>query len=155
MDTKIGRRGALACMGLAGAGIAWTVTGGVPRMLGIGEASAAGGGLHFVQISDSHIGFDKDPNHDSAGTFKAAIDQIRAMNIRPSFLFHTGDITHLSKPDQFDLAAQIAGGQGSRSTLFLANMTGAGMTGRSISSGTARAQRDRAGTPSMKAASIS
>jgi len=113
MDTKMGRRGVLACMGLAGAGIVWTVTGGVPRMLGIEEADAADlGGLHFVQISDSHIGFDKDPNHDSTGTFQAAIDQIRAMKNPPAFLMHTGDITHLSKPEEFDIAAQVAGGAG-------------------------------------------
>ncbi|HTJ62497.1 MAG TPA: metallophosphoesterase [Alphaproteobacteria bacterium] len=112
MDT-IGRRGLLGCMALAGAGIVWTVTGGVPRMLSIAEAEAAGTDkLHFVQISDSHIGFDKDPNHDSAGTYKAAIDKIRAMKNRPAFLMHTGDITHLSKAEQFDLEAQISAGAG-------------------------------------------
>jgi hypothetical protein len=100
-------------MALAGAGIVWTVTGGVPRMLSIAEAEAAGTDrLHFVQISDSHIGFDKDPNHDSAGTYKAAIDKIRAMKNRPAFLMHTGDITHLSKPEEFDLEAQISAGAG-------------------------------------------
>jgi 3',5'-cyclic AMP phosphodiesterase CpdA len=113
MDTRIGRRGLLGCMALAGAGVVWTVTGGVPRVLGIGEAAGASpGGLVFVQISDSHIGFDKDPNHDATATFQAAVDQIKAMKQQPSFLLHTGDITHLSKPEQFDIAAQVAGKAG-------------------------------------------
>ncbi len=109
MDSGIGRRGLLGCMAFAGAGIVWTVTGGVPRMLGIAEAGAATlDRLHFVQVSDSHIGFDKDPNHDSTGTFQAAIDRIKAMKQRPAFVMHTGDITHLSKPEEFDTAAQVA-----------------------------------------------
>jgi 3',5'-cyclic AMP phosphodiesterase CpdA len=113
MHTNMGRRTLLGCMGLAGAGILWTVTGGVPRRLGVGEAAGAKPDrLHFVQISDSHIGFDKDPNHDATATFQAAIDQIRAMKSQPSFLLHTGDITHLSKPEEFDTAAQVAGQAG-------------------------------------------
>jgi len=111
MDTNIGRRGALACMALGGAGIVWSVAGGVPHLLGSAEA-ATGDRLHFVQISDSHIGFDKDPNHDATATFQAAVDQIKAMKKRPAFLLHTGDITHLSKAEQFDTAAQVAGSAG-------------------------------------------
>jgi 3',5'-cyclic AMP phosphodiesterase CpdA len=111
MDRGINRRGLLGCMALAGAGVVWTVTGGVPRLLGSAEAAATDR-LHFVQISDSHIGFDKDPNHDSTATFQAAIDQIKAMKSKPSFLIHTGDITHLSKAEQFDTAAQVANSSG-------------------------------------------
>ena len=111
MDRGINRRGLLGCMAFAGAGIVWTVTGGVPRLLGSAEAAATDR-LHFVQISDSHIGFDKDPNHDSTATFQAAIDQIKAMKSKPSFLIHTGDITHLSKAEQFDTAAQVANSSG-------------------------------------------
>jgi len=107
MDTNIGRRGVLACMALGGAGIVWTVTGGVPRLLGSAEA-ATSDRLHFVQISDSHIGFDKDPNHDATATFQAAVDQIKTLKKRPAFLLHTGDITHLSKAEQFDTAVQVA-----------------------------------------------
>ena len=111
MDRMIGRRGALACMALGGAGIVWTVTGGVPRLLGSAEAATTDR-LHFVQISDSHIGFDKDPNHDATATFQAAVDQIKAMKQRPAFLLHTGDITHLSKPAEFDTATQVANSAG-------------------------------------------
>lgn len=110
---NIGRRGLLGCMAMAGTGIIWTVTGGVPRMLDIASAEAASlERLHFVQVSDSHIGFEKDPNHDSTGTFQAAIDKIRALTKKPSFIVHTGDITHLSKPEEFDTAAQVAGQAG-------------------------------------------
>jgi Calcineurin-like phosphoesterase len=110
---NIGRRGLLGCMAMAGTGIIWTVTGGVPRMLDIATADAASlERLHFVQVSDSHIGFDKDPNHDSTGTFQAAIDKIRALTKKPAFIVHTGDITHLSKPEEFDTAAQVAGQAG-------------------------------------------
>jgi len=113
MNTGIGRRGLLSCTAFAGAGIVWTVSGGVPRMLDIATANAAmPDRLHFAQVSDSHIGFDKDPNHDSTATFQAAIDQIRAMKRRPAFLLHTGDITHLSKPEEFDTAANVAAGAG-------------------------------------------
>ena len=111
MNTRIGRRGLLSCTAFAGAGIVWTVSGGVPRMLDIATANAAmPDRLHFAQVSDSHIGFDKDPNHDSTATFQAAIDQIRAMKRRPAFLLHTGDITHLSKEAEFDDARQILSG---------------------------------------------
>jgi hypothetical protein len=110
---NIGRRGLLGCMAVAGTGIIWTVTGGVPRMLDIASADAASlERLHFVQVSDSHIGFDKDPNHYSTGTFQAAIDKIRALTKKPAFIVHTGDITHLSKPEEFDTAAQVAGQAG-------------------------------------------
>jgi 3',5'-cyclic AMP phosphodiesterase CpdA len=107
METIIGRREVLACMALGGAGMLWTVTGGVPRLLGSADA-APSDRLHFVQISDSHIGFDKDPNHDATATFQAAIDRIESMKQRPAFLLHTGDITHLSKAEQFDTAVAVA-----------------------------------------------
>src|ERR1051326_868208 len=61
----------------------------------------------FVQISDSHIGFNKEPNQDVTKTFQAAIKQIDALEDQPAFLIHTGDITHLSKPEQFDTASQV------------------------------------------------
>jgi len=96
-------------MALAGAGVVWGVSGGVPRVLSAAEAAAAEPDrLRFVQISDSHIGFNKDPNHDATATFQAAIDKIRASTLKPAFLLHTGDITHLAKPEEFDTADQVA-----------------------------------------------
>ena len=60
------------------------------------------GELSFVQISDSHMGFNKPANTDVAGTLKAAVDKINALPAAPEFLLHTGDISHLSKPEEFD-----------------------------------------------------
>jgi 3',5'-cyclic AMP phosphodiesterase CpdA len=65
------------------------------------------GELAFVQISDSHMGFDKPANTDVIGTFKAAIDKINALPIAPEFILHTGDISHLAKPGEFDNVEQI------------------------------------------------
>jgi 3',5'-cyclic-AMP phosphodiesterase len=99
------RRGLLKCMAWAGAGVLWTVSGGVPRSLGIGEAYAATTGLTFAQISDTHIGFNKDANPHPETTMAEAVARIRGA--KPSFVIHTGDITHLSKAGQFDTAQQI------------------------------------------------
>ena len=110
-----GRRGALKCMLWAGTGVLWTVAGGVPRSRLLGAAPAAAAetsSLHFVQISDSHIGFSHDPNTDTPATLQAAVDQVRAMPERPAFMVHTGDVSHLSKPAQFDTAQKIIGTTG-------------------------------------------
>jgi 3',5'-cyclic AMP phosphodiesterase CpdA len=103
------RRKVLKCMTWAGAGVLWTIGGGVPRSLGIiGEAQAQGaGGLTFLQISDSHIGFDKPANPHASGTLEEAIAKVKALPKRPAFMIHTGDITHLSKPSEFDDADRI------------------------------------------------
>ena len=108
------RRTVLKCMTWAGAGVLWTVAGGVPRSLGIiGEAQAQGpGGLTFLQISDSHMGFDKPANPDAKGTLEAAIAKVKALPQQPAFMIHTGDITHLSKPQEFDDADKIIAGAG-------------------------------------------
>ena len=108
------RRTVLKCMTWAGAGVLWTISGGVPRSLGIiGEAQAqAPGGLTFLQISDSHIGFDKPANPNASGTLGEAIAKVKALPTKPAFMIHTGDITHLSKPKEFDDADQIIGTSG-------------------------------------------
>jgi 3',5'-cyclic AMP phosphodiesterase CpdA len=95
----------------AGTGILWTLSGGVPKSLGLlsdalaGEASA----FTFLQISDSHIGFNKPANPDALGTLREAIAKVKAVAPKPAFMIHTGDITHLSKPDEFDNAAKLIG----------------------------------------------
>jgi Icc protein len=106
----IRRRTALSCMAWAGAGVLWTLSGGVPGSTLIGTAQAAVRDRHafsFAQISDSHIGFSKDPNVDPTNTLQEAVDKLRTMPVKPSFIIHTGDISHLSKPAQFDTATQI------------------------------------------------
>ena len=114
--TGVSRRHALECMIWAGTGILWTVAGGVPtslRLLGAAEAATASpSAFTFLQISDSHIGFDKAANPHAIDTLKEAIGKVGSMPVKPSFMIHTGDITHLSKPAQFDNAAQIIGGAG-------------------------------------------
>jgi 3',5'-cyclic AMP phosphodiesterase CpdA len=93
----------------AGTGVLWTISGGVPHSLGIiGEASAqAATGLTFLQISDSHVGFDKPANPNANRTLEEAINKIKALPAKPAFMLHTGDITHLSKPAEFDDAERI------------------------------------------------
>jgi plastocyanin len=102
----IDRRGFLDCMAWAGAGLLWQFTGGVARSQTM-EHADHGGGLSFVQISDSHIGFNKPANQDVTATLQAAVDKINAMPQSPAFLIHTGDISHLSKPEEFDTASSI------------------------------------------------
>ena len=84
-----------------GAGIAWTLSAS-GLMTSVADARGAKNGLSFVQISDSHIGFARPENPDVVGTFKKTIDDINALAVQPSFVVHTGDLTHLSKPEQFD-----------------------------------------------------
>ena len=102
----VDRRQALECMAWAGSGLLWTLSGGVPGARVIGGAEAAASGFSFVQISDGHIGFDKPANPNALGTLEEAIAKIGALPNKPAFLIHTGDITHLSKPQQFDDAEQ-------------------------------------------------
>ena len=107
------RRHALECMIWAGTGLLWTVVGGVPKslsLLGTADAAeAAAQGFSFLQISDSHVGFDKEAAVTAVDTLEEAIGKVKALPSRPSFMIHTGDITHLSKDAQFDTAAQIIG----------------------------------------------
>jgi plastocyanin len=110
------RRGFLKCMAWVGTGAVWTMAGGVLKGMPIEQAArgAAGlthpaaeaGGLRFVQISDSHIGFNKDANPDVTATLRTAIAKVRALPQSPSFVLHTGDLTHLSKPEEFDTLHQ-------------------------------------------------
>jgi hypothetical protein len=102
----VDRRGALECMLWAGTGVLWTIAGGVPSSALIGSARAQDAGLSFLQISDSHIGFDRPANPNPLATLEEAITKVAAMPVKPAFMIHTGDITHLSKPKEFDDAAQ-------------------------------------------------
>jgi 3',5'-cyclic AMP phosphodiesterase CpdA len=105
----VSRRKILECMTWAGTGVLWTISGGVPRSLGIIDEAMAqeAGGLTFLQISDSHVGFDKPANPNALGTLEEAINRVKAMPVKPSFMIHTGDITHLSKLSEFDDADRI------------------------------------------------
>jgi 3',5'-cyclic AMP phosphodiesterase CpdA len=104
------RRKVLECMTWAGTGVLWTISGGVPRSLGLLDdraLAAQPSGVSFLQISDSHVGFDKPANPNAIGTLEEAIRQIKSLPAKPSFMIHTGDVTHLSKPSEFDDADRI------------------------------------------------
>jgi Icc protein len=77
------------------------------------------GELSFVQISDSHMGFNKAANTDVAGTVQAAVDKINALPAAPQFLLHTGDISHLSKPEEFDAVDQILRGASAKNVFYV------------------------------------
>jgi 3',5'-cyclic AMP phosphodiesterase CpdA len=110
------RRGFLKCMLWAGTGALWTVAGGVPRSTllvgGAQGATVAGNALTFMQISDSHIGFKNPPNADTPGTLHDAIDRVNALKGNAQLLIHTGDVSHLSRAEQFDTAEQVIKGAG-------------------------------------------
>jgi Icc protein len=108
----IDRRGFLKCMAWAGTGTLCVMKGGVLNSYGLSrftaeDAAKAKGELSFAQISDSHMGFNKPANTDVVSTLKAAVDKLNALQTPPEFLLHTGDISHLSKPEEFDTVDQI------------------------------------------------
>jgi len=110
-DKHITRRAALRCLAAGSAGTAFVLAGGIFTAVDLAEAARPGGpGIGkplFVQISDTHLGFTKEANPDVAGTLGRAIALINGLPELPSLLLHTGDITHLSKPGEFDAAAQL------------------------------------------------
>jgi len=99
----IDRRGFLKCMAWAGTGVLWTVSGGIltSKILGA-TADAAGEDFTFAQISDSHIGFNKEANKDVIATLQKAIAKVNALPKPPDFILHTGDLSHLSEVGEFD-----------------------------------------------------
>ena len=110
-ESLTSRRSVLECMVWAGAGLFWTVQGGVPRSKLIGSAVAAEpeAGFGFIQISDSHIGFSGAPNTDTIGTLQEAVDLVRTLKVGAGLMIHTGDVSHLSRDKEFDAANQIIG----------------------------------------------
>jgi 3',5'-cyclic AMP phosphodiesterase CpdA len=117
----IDRRGFLECMAWVGTGVVWTMTGGVltSRVFGQDTGQAKKGDFTFVQISDSHVGFSKEPNKDVVATLQATVDRINALPERPELLIHTGDLTHLSKPQEFDTVNEILKGAKTGRTVYV------------------------------------
>ncbi|HEY8735008.1 MAG TPA: metallophosphoesterase, partial [Puia sp.] len=118
-DDGIDRAGFIKCMAWAGTGILWMMSGGVLKSYGMSQMiDKATGGIKkglvippsdfsFVQISDSHIGFNKPANPDVVGTLQAAVAKINAMPTPPSFMLHTGDLSHLAQAEEFDTLDQV------------------------------------------------
>jgi 3',5'-cyclic AMP phosphodiesterase CpdA len=117
-DDGIDRRHFIRCMAWAGTGVLWAVNGGMLKAFGMSQMIDRNTGhlkkgivlpkadFGFVQISDSHIGFSKPANTDVLGTLNSAIAKINAMPVNPSFVLHTGDLTHLAQPEEFDVLDQ-------------------------------------------------
>jgi 3',5'-cyclic-AMP phosphodiesterase len=124
----VDRRGFLKCMAWAGTGLVWAVSGGIPGCTRVepqaeksdnpsdkasGNASdkeaapRPTASFTFAQVSDSHLGFSREPNRDVAETYRLAIARINALEPRPAFVLHTGDLTHLARPDEFDAVDQL------------------------------------------------
>jgi len=110
-EDGIDRRGFLKCMAWAGTGVVWTFAGGVPISRAFGQPlhGSKQSDFSFVQISDSHIGFNKPANADVTATLQAALSKIDSIPSAPDFLIHTGDLTHSSKPSEFDTLNQLLG----------------------------------------------
>jgi 3',5'-cyclic AMP phosphodiesterase CpdA len=110
------RRNALKCLGFGGAGTLFALSGGVLAPIDLAMATSNAhhaakiGTPLFIQISDTHIGFNKEANPDVKGTLTRTIDLVNALPKQPAFVLHTGDITHLSRPEQFDDAQQLLSG---------------------------------------------
>jgi len=112
-DNDEDRRGFLKCMAWAGTGALFAFDGGIAGSMGLDSALAApvrpsaAAPFTFVQVSDSHIGFNKPPNADARATFREAIAKVKALRVQPDFIVHTGDVSQLSRDDEFDDAQQI------------------------------------------------
>src|SRR5437868_13386522 len=119
----VDRRGFLKCMAWAGTGLVWTLSGGIPtsRLFGATghEAHHGDNGFSFVQVSDSHIGFNKGANPDVTGTFQAAIDKINSLPAAPDLIIHTGDLSQISKPGEFDTVDQVLRGAKAKQVFYV------------------------------------
>jgi calcineurin-like phosphoesterase family protein len=108
--SAMSRRQTLRCLAFGGAGTLFAVSGGVLAPIDLAVAAVDRsratqlGKPLFVQISDTHIGFHKDANPDVAATLAATVELVNGMDAQPALILHTGDVTHLSKPEEFDAA---------------------------------------------------
>ena len=138
----IDRRGFLECMAWTGTGALCLFSGGVLKSYALSDPRARQemkkSDLSFVQISDSHIGFNKSANPDVSATLQSAVDKVNALPDNPQFVLHTGDITQLSKPEEFDTAAEILKSLKSRQIFFVPGE-------HDVLDGTGKLYRDRHG----------
>ncbi len=113
-EDGIDRRGFLKCMAWTGTGVLWSLSGGVLSGVNLSDKvsllSARPSDFSFVQISDSHIGFNKPANTDVTATLTEAVGKFKGLSTTPEFLIHTGDLSHLSKPEEFDTVDQVLRG---------------------------------------------
>ena len=107
----IDRRGFLRCMAWAGTASVWALSGGIPTSFALNSlpfmSESQRRSIFFAQVSDSHIGFNKEANKDVTATLQQAVGRVNALRQRPAFVLHTGDITQLAKSDEFDTANEV------------------------------------------------
>jgi Icc protein len=119
----VDRRGFLKCMAWAGTGAFFVMQGGILKSYSlstlVNAAAAPVGELNFVKISDSHMGFNKPANTDVVGTLKTAVEKINGLATPPEFMLHTGDISHLSKPEEFDTVDEILKSASAKKVFFV------------------------------------
>ena len=113
-EDGVDRRGFLRCMAWAGTATVWAVVGGVPKSFPVSRlpylSDAERKSIFFVQISDSHIGFNKEANKDVTATLQEAVAKVNALPQTPALVLHTGDITQLAKAEEFDTANEVLKG---------------------------------------------
>ncbi|PYO49368.1 MAG: metallophosphoesterase, partial [Gemmatimonadetes bacterium] len=113
-EDGLDRRGFLRCMAWAGTATVWTLAGGIPTSFRLNPGQllteAQRKSIFFAQISDSHIGFSKEANKDVTATLQEAVAKLNALPQAPALVLHTGDITQLTKPEEFDTANEILKG---------------------------------------------
>jgi len=114
----VDRRGFLRCMAWAGSGMVWAMAAGVPTSKLLGQTDGDDG-FQFVQISDSHVGFNKPANADVNATLQVALDRINALPKAPDFLIHTGDLTHQAKPAEFDTLGKLLQGANTKQVFYV------------------------------------
>jgi 3',5'-cyclic AMP phosphodiesterase CpdA len=110
-------------MAWAGTGAFFVMQGGILKSYSLSTllkaAPAPAGELSFVQISDSHMGFNKPANTDVAGTLRTAVEKINGLATPPEFMLHTGDISHLSKPEEFDTVDEVLKSASAKKVFFV------------------------------------
>jgi Icc protein len=113
-EDGVDRRGFLRCMAWAGTAAIWGMSGGVPKSFALNRlgslTDAERKSIFFAQVSDSHIGFAKEANKDVTATLQEAVARLNALPHRPALVLHTGDITQLAKPEEFDTANEVLKG---------------------------------------------
>ena len=117
----VNRRGFLKCMAWAGTGLVWAMRDGIlqSNAFGADAAPMMGADFTFAQVSDSHVGFNKGAYSDVVGTFELAVSRINALPAPPALVLHTGDLTHLSKPKEFDTVSQIMKSAKAQQTFYV------------------------------------
>ena len=88
MNHRIDRRTFLKLTGLSGVGVVLA-----SALPGVARAHDQDD-FFFLQLSDTHWGFEGAPNPDAKGTLPKTVRSINSLGQRPDFIIFTGDLTH-------------------------------------------------------------